>query len=903
MHADSVTLLALNKLRRTLETPHTIAALSAEIAAFSRGYLQTDRAELVATTPADPKLPQIPGQLAIPLPDSPLTLRLERRNPFRPEEVALAELLASIITSQTYHLSQLSSAKDFQPDSIAPAQLQGIYNIMASAGTLRPLRPTLAEIHAQVNQICDASTFIVALVDPNQNQLTFPYAVIRHQITTIPSVPMDHPQSLAAWVVSHDWPFFTGDVATAEPPVSGMADENAPDSRSILWLPLRAGTEIVGALSVQSKQQSAITESTYQVLHALANHIAIVLKNAQLYSTMQTLVDKVVGEYLISSALRQSMSELNNSLSMDDAIEKLLAGLANVVPCDSASVGLLQGEQIDFLAHRRFKETEAEKAISLAEVNRQLSGNKLLREAIDRRQPIIINDVRHSKRWQTLAGFEYIRCWMVVPMLASSTVIGVITLDSASLNHFGDREAWLAQTLATQAGLAVHNARLYTDARERLHYMSAMVDVAQQVTGKLRLDSVMQTTVQLLKELFKARASTVALLSEEEDELEITAGTGIQAKFQRVRIPTGMGVSGRVVDSLQPVYIPDAHNEDDFLFFDEVVRSLLVVPLIHRGEILGTLTVDSDRPDAFTESDLQLMTIAAAQVSIAIAQARLFEQLENHAVVLTRAYIELKENDRLKDELVQNVSHELRTPLTFVRGYVDLLLEGDMGALTPAQAEALRIVSDKTGEITRLVEDIMSLQRIHTDNLNVEWFSLPDLLQYNIDIHQVSDGKDKIDFRLQALYRSGNILADRGRLNQVLDNLIGNAIKFSPDRPEITIRLLEREHDLLLAIADKGIGMPADKTERIFDRFYQADGTARRRFGGAGLGLAIVKRIIDAHGGEIWVHSEEGQGSTFYLLLPQKVDQGGESAAIAKMLVGNADYQSPTVIPTPEEHF
>lgn len=1246
MQADSVALLALNELRRTLETPHTMAALSAEISAFARGFLQAEHAELVATRPVGPEIPVVPGRLDIPLPGSPLLLRLERQQPFRPEEVALAELLASIITTNTFHIPQISSAIIPQTESITPSQLQGIYNIVATAGALRPLRPTLADIHAQVTQICDAPSFFVALVDPEADQLTFPYAVFRNQHISIPPLSLDNPQSLAVWVVRNNWPFFSPDFSATDAPVPGILDESIQESRSILWLPLRAGAEVVGALSVQSDKPQAIDERTYQVLLALANHVAIVLKNAQLFSTMQTLVDKVVSEYLVSSALRQAITELNNSLSLDDALEKLLGGLAEVVPLDSATVGLLESDRIHFKAHRPSALADEEQATLLNRANEQLQGNPLLWEAIERRQPVVVANVHESLRWKTPAGFEYIRSWMAVPMLASSVVIGVITVDSATPNSYGDREAWLVQTLASQAALAIHNARLhdemqrqvlelrtlyeagntmsaeldldtvlqtvlgeilqaleldsctifvretgrdglrlaahenklddmapvttaeelshaglsqlqgleanpvvarilaaqepyairrdnvlndeerallmaaaldsvllvplwrrgrmlgllaigqvqyprlfspreirlaknlagqaavaiehaelysqakrriqelsafheivlrlnspleldlvlkyiteaalelidasnlhiflydheqkkytfcfalwrngsrtpavdaprengltatvirsgqqvvidnapehplykselaqswgvqaiagfplrhndqiigaftityldphkftpdelllmslladqaavavenarlYTNARERLRYMSALVDVAQQVTGDLRLDSVMQTTVQMLQDLFNARASTIALLTEEGDELEIAAGAGIKPEYQRVRIPMGMGVSGQVVDTRRSVYVADTYSEEDFLFFDEIVRSLLAVPLIHRGEILGTLTVDSDRPNAFNETDIQLMTIAAAQVSIAIAQARLFEQLENHAVELTRAYAELQENDRLKDELVQNVSHELRTPLTFVRGYVDLLIEGDMGNMKETQLDALNIVSDKTEEITRLVEDIMSLQRIHTDNLLIEKFSLPELLQYVIDIHQVSDGGVDIRFHLQTVFRSGLIRADKGRLNQVLDNLIGNAIKFSPNRPDITIRLLERKEDVLVAIEDQGIGMPLDKVDRIFDRFYQADGSSRRQFGGAGLGLAIVKRIVDAHGGEIWVRSQEGVGSTFYLLLPQQVDKDSQPSAIEEMLAAKVAAVSTATGPT-----
>jgi len=324
-----------------------------------------------------------------------------------------------------------------------------------------------------------------------------------------------------------------------------------------------------------------------------------------------------------------------------------------------------------------------------------------------------------------------------------------------------------------------------------------------------------------------------------------------------------------VVQNAELVYIRDSYTESDFLFFDEVVRSLLVVPLIVRDQPVGTLTIDSDRPHAFTESDTQLMTIAAAQVSVAIANARLFEELEERAAELAIAYDELKESDRLKDELVQNVSHELRTPLTFVKGYVDLLMDGDKGLLTAEQQEYLQIVSDKTDDITRIIEDIITLQRIDSGNLQLEVLSMAELLRTAVISHRiVADKKGLSIVCTIPSEQKGLVRIDKGRMNQVLDNLIGNALKFSPDGGTIRLSMTENDEDVLVSVVDEGIGMPAEKHQRIFERFYQIDGSSRRRFGGTGIGLAIVKRIIDAHDGRIWVESELNKGSSFLFTLP-----------------------------------
>jgi two-component system sensor histidine kinase VicK len=154
----------------------------------------------------------------------------------------------------------------------------------------------------------------------------------------------------------------------------------------------------------------------------------------------------------------------------------------------------------------------------------------------------------------------------------------------------------------------------------------------------------------------------------------------------------------------------------------------------------------------------------------------------------------------------------------------------------------------------------------------LELTSLPALVKTAVAGHMIVAQKQglSIDYRPPQNETDLIVAADTGRINQVIDNLIGNAIKFSPDGGVITVDLSDQGENVLLSISDEGVGVPQDKIDRIFERFYQVDGSSRRRFGGTGLGLAIVKRIIDAHHGKIWVESAVNQGSTFHFTLPKE---------------------------------
>jgi signal transduction histidine kinase len=425
-------------------------------------------------------------------------------------------------------------------------------------------------------------------------------------------------------------------------------------------------------------------------------------------------------------------------------------------------------------------------------------------------------------------------------------------------------------TVARQLAFAIENARLHQETEWRLAEVSALYDLARQISTSLDVQEVLDAIVWSLKQAVRCRACSIALLDPVDEVLEIRAAAGIDDKWRRdFQLKLGEGIAGQVALEGQPLYVPDTLELGDFIFFDPSVRSLLTVPLSMQQRVIGTLSVDSDQPHAFSEGDERLLTIAAAQAAVAIEKARLYANLEQRAKHLAQAYAELKEADRLKDEVVQNVSHELRTPLTFVKGYVQLLLEGNGGPLAEEQKDYLSIVSEKTDIITGLVSDIMFLQQADRMPGNKTPVSLTKLAWRALRGCAATAEKAELTLVENLPEDIPPVTGSEGRLLQVFDNLLGNAIKFSPAGGTITVTVEDAGPMVRASVSDQGIGVPKDQQERIFERFYQVNGSARRRFSGAGLGLAIVKRIVETHGGEVWVESEQGQGSTFHFTVPK----------------------------------
>ncbi|WP_048057902.1 cache domain-containing protein [Methanothermococcus okinawensis] len=244
------------------------------------------------------------------------------------------------------------------------------------------------------------------------------------------------------------------------------------------------------------------------------------------------------------------------------------------------------------------------------------------------------------------------------------------------------------------------------------------------------------------------------------------------------------------------------------------------------------------------------------------------EKLKKQAEELEKSYNELKELDKLKSDIVAIVSHELRTPLTSIKGYVELVLDGTMGAITESQKKCLEIANKNIDRLKRLIDNMLDLSKIEHGELemHMEEINLKELVENVVDtLKPLADEKN-----INIIYKINDIImkGDKDRITQVLTNLIENAIKFSPVNGKVEIQALKEGNSVHIKIIDNGPGIPKKDLDRIFDRFYQVDSPEKRIKGGSGLGLAVCKSIIETHGGTIWVESKLGSGSVFHIIIP-----------------------------------
>lgn len=460
----------------------------------------------------------------------------------------------------------------------------------------------------------------------------------------------------------------------------------------------------------------------------------------------------------------------------------------------------------------------------------------------------------------------YTRSEMALPLISRGRCIGALTVQSTEPAAFSQEDISVLQTMADHIAIAIQNARLLEAERRRGQELESLRQASLHLTSMLELQSVLEAVVEHVLELIAPDNVHIFLYDGEKLDFGVAMWDG-HLQQRPYAEPRPEGLTYTVARTAQRIVIPDVDAHP--LFKERRWGGAIVsLPLCVGDRVHGVMNVAFEHPHEFSGDELNMLELLADQAAIAIHNAYLHQELRRRAEELAAALARKEELDRLKGEFIQNVSHELRSPLALIRGYAEMLDEGEFGELQPDQKQPVDIILRRARMLSDLVEDITLILEAEARPLVREEVALDELARMAVTDFRIA--ADQAGLNLEAEIADAPLLVSGSiaYLRRVLDNLLSNAIKFTPAGGKITVRALRQGDRVLLAVQDTGIGIAADQLERIFERFYQVDGSARRRYGGVGLGLALVKEITELHGGQVKVESELGKGSVFTVTLP-----------------------------------
>ncbi len=429
--------------------------------------------------------------------------------------------------------------------------------------------------------------------------------------------------------------------------------------------------------------------------------------------------------------------------------------------------------------------------------------------------------------------------------------------------------------------------RLEEEMQEQAERAQILADAGAFFNSNIDPDWVTQAIAERVAEVLGDWAAVI-LKSSESSELRVAAiyhremtSIGLARSYiYRQPLVVGEGIIGQVISTGYPSLTQNLGGpgtvptglEDGYHAAPIKLASLLILPLRTRREMLGALVIAANDPGrAITDEKLPLAEILAERAALAIENAKLYtEQVD--------ARRKVEDLSRLKDEFLSIASHELRTPVTSIKGYTQLaktlIRENDLGT----SEEYLDIALDQIDRMSRLILELLDVSRIETGRLEIRRELIPWTTFVSDVVNRHHSAVDDRRFQLNLAAVPKRIAGDRDRLEQVLGNLMENAVKYSPDGGEILVSVEDRGDQLVTSVADHGIGIPSDELGLVFERFHRGRQVSSTNYGGLGLGLYITKQVVERHGGTISVESREGQGTTFSFSLPvapAAVDQAG----------------------------
>ncbi len=426
------------------------------------------------------------------------------------------------------------------------------------------------------------------------------------------------------------------------------------------------------------------------------------------------------------------------------------------------------------------------------------------------------------------------------------------------------------QMLARQAGLALGLLRERERQQLRERQQAALVEAGKALTQELHLDAVLHRIVETATSVVGARYGALGVIDATGTQLERFVTTGLTAE-QEARIgslPSGRGVLGMVMREARPVRLHDLTKHEESVGYPEhhpPMHSFLGVPITSGHKVRGRLYLtEKVGSDAFSEHDEQIAVTLASQAAIALENAALYEELEttNHR---------LAEANHHKSIFLANMSHELRSPLNTIIGYASLLLD-EPASLGDEQVEDLRIIQSSSKHLLTLIADLLDLSKIEAGKLVLHPAPMdiaPIVKEVIAALQpQAHDGVDLAYAGPDSMTMSG----DRGRIRQMLLNVMGNAVKFTRAGCVTTTVELDRSH-VVITVTDTGPGIPEHDLERIFESFFQsqaAQARTPREHEGAGLGLAITQALAHEHGGRVDITSSEHEGTQVTIRLPRE---------------------------------
>ncbi len=605
--------------------------------------------------------------------------------------------------------------------------------------------------------------------------------------------------------------------------------------------------------------------------------MAVAIRNAQLHEQMQQRMTEL-------ATLAEVGATVAVSLDFDEVVDRVLAAVCALIPHDRAF--LMLDETPDALRSVAARSATAEEVVQVGLLIPK--AHSLNGWVFQSRQPLRVADVRAAGNTLPMhyppQDDLQLRAVLCVPLIAREQAIGTIYLARYEPDVYTDEDLERLHLVAAQAAVAIANALLYTRSVQQVAQLQRLNDeletlreVGIATTGTLDLPAVLRRVLAEISRVVPYEQGMITLEVPDRGVLRVAAATGsVVEPFLGMEMGIKESLNGFVFTAGETVCVDDFWASEEWLARShrivvqrDELRSILCAPLRIGGQSIGTIYLAHGKPSVYRAEDIDRIERYCRQVAVAVANARLYEQIQSQVTELRRLNVDLETANQHKSEFLATMSHELRTPLNAIIGFSELLAD-DIVVSAAERRECLMDIHSSAGHLLSLINDVLDVAKIESGRMEMRpvAFVVADELREAERVMAPLILTNRQTLSIAVAPKTPRLYADRARFRQIVLNVLSNANKFTPEGGRITIAVDTVADDVRVRVTDTGIGIRPEDASKVFEAFRQIDGSLSRRYSGTGLGLALTKQLVELQHGSIAFASVPGKGTTFTITLP-----------------------------------